>query len=319
MKWKDFAAVGAIVLLLPYVTVLFLGEELPGQTDAAGQESRAEESGWRIRYVHDGVAEDMDPEDYVMGAAFAVLPKWAQEEMMKAQIVLVRTNVYRAAQMQQESGQMEAEEIVPAQLLPEAYEELDARRESMGEEFFPFYNRYLEAWNDVAGCVLAADGSLAEGAYHLVSAGMTRDAEPVIGDGYPYLLSTECPNDFKSSDYLFRKEFSIQEWEDLLEAAGAEEPGGRIEILRRDDAGYVLSICIGEEIWGGEQFRAALGLRSSNFTMEQGEDKVAVITKGVGHGLGMSQYGANEMAKEGKSWEEILSCYFPGTQVENCE
>lgn len=289
----------------------------------SGTESQAAggstDTGWRIRYAHDGVVESMEPEDYVRGAAFAALPEWAEEELMKAQIVLVRTNVLRSAQEWLGQAENAGETEVPAEALPESWQEPEERRSSLGEAFFPFYQRYLEAWQGVEGYVLTADGALAEGAYHLVSAGRTRDAEAVIGDGYPYLLSVECPKDFESEEYLFRREFGLAQWESQLAGAGIAASGEKVEILRRDDAGYVLSIRVGERILGGEQFREAMGLRSSHFTIEYGQEQVAVVTKGVGHGIGMSQYGANEMAREGRTWEEILSCFFPGTEVEKCE
>ena len=127
-KWKDFAAAAAVLLLLPCAAALLGGAELPGlpremggragsagdsgaegQADSgaesqagSGPESQAAggstDTGWRIRYAHDGVVESMEPEDYVRGAAFAALPEWAEEELMKAQIVLVRTNLLRSAQ-----------------------------------------------------------------------------------------------------------------------------------------------------------------------------------------------------------------------------
>ena len=121
----------------------------------SGTESQAAggstDTGWRIRYAHDGVVESMEPEDYVRGAAFAALPEWAEEELMKAQIVLVRTNVLRSAQewLGQEENAGETE--VPAEALPESWQEPEERRSSLGADFFPFYQRHLVAWEGVDG------------------------------------------------------------------------------------------------------------------------------------------------------------------------
>ena len=87
------------------------------------------------------------------------------------------------------------------------------------------------------------------------------------------------------------------------------------EILSYDSAGYVAELRIGETVCTGDQFRDALSLSSSAFSLQEGEEGLKITTMGNGHGLGMSQWTANEMAKEGKTYEEILQFFFEGTEL----
>ena len=118
--------------------------------------------------------------------------------------------------------------------------------------------------------------------------GKTRIGKEVLGtDEYPYLQMKECPKDVEADGQMESK---------LIKAAGAQ-------ITSQDSAGYVTGVKVGEETLNGETFRDTYGLLSSCFELQEFEGKMRVTTKGIGHGLGMSQNTANEMAKEGYSWQ----------------
>ena len=85
--------------------------------------------------------------------------------------------------------------------------------------------------------------------------------------------------------------------------------------VSKDSAGYVLEVKVGEELQSGDTFRNTYGLASSSFELQSFSDSTRVITKGIGHGLGLSQYSANEMAKDGKSYQEILQYFYEGTEI----
>ena len=122
----------------------------------------------------------------------------------------------------------------------------------------------------------------------------------VLGsEDYPYLKMVECPLDLESKEELKTRIF------DELKA----------EVKKTDSAGYVLSVQAGEEQVNGEEFRNAYDLDSACFTLQDYNGKLRVTTRGVGHGLGMSQYTANRMAKEGKDYKEILDYFFSGTEI----
>lgn len=155
-------------------------------------------------------------------------------------------------------------------------------------------------WNETDGQVVMYNGQLAMVPFHQLSNGKTRIGKEVLGtDEYPYLQMKECPKDVEADGQMESK---------LIKAAGAQ-------ITSQDSAGYVTGVKVGEETLNGETFRDTYGLLSSCFELQEFEGKMRVTTKGIGHGLGMSQNTANEMAKEGKKYDEILQYFYEGTEM----
>lgn len=201
-------------------------------------------------------------------------------EMLRVQAILVRTTVYKQVE---EEGNSFLDSI------------------TMLEELDPTWKQKLEkAWDDTEGQVVMYQEKLALVPFHQVSNGKTRSGEEALGSmDYPYLQIIECPKDVESSNQITNQFIPttgvlIEEW---------------------DKAGYVTKVLVGEKEVSGEVFRDTYGLASSCFEVQEFEGQTRIITKGVGHGLGLSQYTANEMAKEGKTSNEILQFFFPGTEI----
>lgn len=161
-----------------------------------------------------------------------------------------------------------------------------------------------EAVENTEGKVLLLDGKLNLVPYHEISVGMTRDGESVLGSSeYQYLKSVDSSADKNSPDYFSSTYISERQLPKEL------------KIKERDSAGYVLSLQADDKILEGEMFALGMGLPSSNFSIQKTGNKVRFLCRGKGHGLGFSQYGGNELAKEGSSWEEILEEYFPEMEI----
>lgn len=209
-----------------------------------------------------------------------VTPQYA-DEMLKVQAILVRTTVYKEIE---ELGEKFLEEKITQE------EEIDL-----------IYRQKLEkAWSETEGQVVMYGEKLALVPFHQVSNGKTRNGEEVLGSkDYPYLQVVECQRDVEA--------------ENQLKSSFVEETGILIE--EWDSAGYVTSVLINGEKIRGEAFREKYQLSSSCFEVQQFEERTRVITKGVGHGLGLSQFSANKMAEDGKTSEEILQFFFPGTEI----
>ena len=162
------------------------------------------------------------------------------------------------------------------------------------------YKKLERVWNETDGQVVMYNGQLAMVPFHQLSNGKTRIGKEVLGtDEYPYLQMKECPKDVEADGQMESK---------LIKVAGAQ-------ITSQDSAGYVTGVKVGEETLNGETFRDTYGLLSSCFELQEFEGKMRVTTKGIGHGLGMSQNTANEMAKEGKKYNEILQYFYEGTEM----
>lgn len=205
-----------------------------------------------------------------------------EEEMLKVQALLVRTTVYK-----------EIEKLGEDILNQEGFGDVSDIEGS-------WYKKLENIWEETEGEVIMYQDKLALVPFHQVSNGKTRIGSEVLGsDDYPYLKMKECPKDVEADNQMESK---------FIQVTGAK-------VDTYDSAGYALNVTVGEEKINGESFRDTYGLASSCFELQAFENNTRVVTKGVGHGLGLSQYTANEMAKEGKNYKEILQFFFEGTEV----
>lgn len=204
-----------------------------------------------------------------------------EDEMLKVQAILVRTTVYKEIEEMGKSF-VEQEDFGDA---------LDIDK--------VWYQKLENIWEETENQVLMYENKLALVPFHQVSNGKTRIGLEVLGEEYPYLKMKECPKDVEADRQMVSKFIDVK--------------GAQVEAY--DSAGYVLSVKVGEESVSGEQFRETYGLASGCFELQEFEENTRAITKGVGHGLGLSQYTANEMAKNGKTYQDILQFFFEGTEI----
>jgi stage II sporulation protein D len=229
----------------------------------------------------------------------------AEPEAIRAQCVIARTNLYAA----KEQGVTE----------PTAFT-IEELKELWGEQFEEYYEKLQDYVDDTKGQVLTYDGACIYAAYHAVSAGETRDfSESYPGLAKPYLTAAACPLDADAEDFL---SVTVLPWSDFWEICQENwnmgqvtEDAAEIQITKRDSAGYALTISVNGQEIEGEAFRKAFNLPSACMTIAAEEENVRIVTKGCGHGFGLSQYTAEQMAKEGKSLKEILSYFYPGSEL----
>ena len=214
-------------------------------------------------------------------------------EAVKAQTIIARSEFYRKLQ----------EKKNLSSVLTQIREETEFREGEILQALIENLN-YEKAVTETESEVLAVDGKLQLTPYHELSAGRTRDgAEVLHSEEYAYLKSVESDMDKGSEDFLN----SVYINQSVLPE--------RLVIKSRDSAGYVTEILADGDILEGESFRKGMGLSSANFTIQKMGKEIRFLCKGRGHGLGFSQYGGNEMAKEKKSAEEILEFYFPEMEL----
>lgn len=214
-------------------------------------------------------------------------------EAVKAQTIIARSEFYRKLQ----------EKKNLSSVLTQIREETEFREGEILQALIENLN-YEKAVTETESEVLAVDGKLQLTPYHELSAGRTRDgAEVLHSEEYAYLKSVESDMDKGSEDFLN----SVYINQSVLPE--------RLVIKSRDSAGYATKILADGDILEGESFRKGMGLSSANFTIQKIGKEIRFLCKGRGHGLGFSQYGGNEMAKEKKSAEEILEFYFPEMEL----
>lgn len=285
-KIKVIISCALILVCLPYlITYFFQGEKTSAATE------KSEES------------------QEIAGILAEQVPVNMKEEVLKAQAVMVRTQLAYCEKNNQEK---------PKALSKEEMEQLWGQK-----NYYEFYEKLIRAAEETEGQVITFQGEVINPAFHKVSAGYTRDGSTVYKNT-PYLLSVKSEADILSEDYLKVQFFTSKEFMErqsyLIPASGIEEKPvadivNSIE-LQRDGAEYVTAMKINGTEVDVDVFMETFELPSSNFFIKEMDDKVRIVTKGCGHGYGLSQYGANEMAKKEKTYEEILKYYFSGIKIE---
>lgn len=282
-KLKKCISYLTIILLLPYIVTVFLNG--PGrEAETAGQ---AEQT--LVHVTKNKQDTQLPLEEYCIGRMAREIPADYEEEAMKAQAVLVRTSVLKSMK---DNG--------TGTPLEEDYWTEEEMKEQWGGSYASYFRKMKEAWENTEGQVLMYGENLANTPFTRLTNGNTRDGKEVLGsEDYPYLKIKDCPLDIEAKDQI-----QTVTMEDM-----------DAEVTGTDTAGYVTSVRVGQETVNGEEFRQTYDLASSCFILQKYDGKLRVTTRGVGHGLGLSQYTANEMAKEGKTWEEILQYFFEGTEL----
>lgn len=237
----------------------------------------------------------------------------AETEAIRAQAVVARTNYLRAMQ----NGEP----------LPETLSKNEMLKLWGQDNFTECYQQLESCVEDTKGIAMQYQGEYIKAEYHSVSAGATRLASDVYQtQDYPYLLRVDCKYDIPAKNFLKVEFFTAEKFLEKgtglpfseMEGKTAEETLGQIVITKRDSADYVTELTIGGTKISGEEFRLAYGLNSACFYVKAVENNIRIVTKGLGHGLGLSLYGANVMAKEGKDYSEILKYFYKDIEFITC-
>ena len=256
----------------------------------------------------DGTVQQMDLDAYLTCVVLAEMPAEFEKEALKAQAVVARTYALKRFES---GGKHEQNAVCTDYSCCQAYctvEEFLARGES--EQML---NKVTDAVIQTHGQVLTFNGALIEATYFSCSGGRTEDALAVWGSDIPYLQAVNSPGEEAAAHYMDTVTFSVDELESLL---GEELSGNWMGDIAYTQGGGVDTIQIGTRTYKGTQIRSLLGLRSTAFVITAVGDTVTITTKGFGHRVGMSQYGADAMALQGSDYSQILAHYYQGTTLE---
>ncbi len=292
------------MLAAPYIiTLLFQGNETSTGAEGTGQIMEK-----RLLPQEKKDGQEIDEEEYLAGIVAEQIALDSQPEAIKAQAVIARTSLVCA---------LENDEELPASMSREEMLSL------WGQNGFEQNYRVLdEALAATQGEILVWKEKPIQAAFHAVSAGKTRDAKEALGVERPYLSSVDSSIDIPSHDflkviYMEKKDLADKLNQTCKEAGLTEESVTQgISVTKRDSGDYALEVSVGAQSMTGEEFRECLDLNSACFSIKEVEGKMRIVTKGMGHGVGLSQYGANEMAKAGSGYEEILNYYYQDVTIE---
>lgn len=262
----------------------------------------------------DGNIRQMDMEEYLVGVVLAEMPASFELEALKAQAVAARTYAGKA---HLNGGKHGNGSVCTDPTCCQAYISQAGYLESGGSELG--IQKVKTAVLETAGEVLTHEGELIEATYFSCSGGTTEDAQAVWGADYPYLRSVESPGEEESQFYETSVIFPKERVETILGVKLPENPAQWVGEIRRTPGDGVATIQIGGRIFKGTELRTLLNLRSTCFTAGADDRGLVVDVKGYGHRVGMSQYGADAMAASGKTYREILSHYYQGTELSTYE
>lgn len=259
----------------------------------------------------DGTLETMDMDEYLVGVILAELPSTFEPEAKKAQAVAARTFARKAWVTGGKHGDgavCEAPGCCQAYIAPEAYLEQGGEQKAI--------DRARAAVEATSGLVLTYEGELIEATYFSCSGGTTEDAVAVWGTDFPYLKSVESPGEEHAAHDTDSQYFTREDIENKLGIPLSGSPETWFRDFTYTAGGGVDTVYVGGIRCAGTFLRSKLGLRSTAFAVESEGSGVTITTRGFGHRVGMSQYGADAMAMEGSSYEEILAHYYTGATLE---
>ncbi len=260
--------------------------------------------------------------EFTYGTVAGEMPTFFEIEALRAQAVAALTYMLHEKAVQDENPDpnLKGADFTLNSVKWLYYITEDQRKERWGENYEAYSQRLREAVDPVLGEVLKQDGECIKAYFHAMSSGNTEDVINVFGGNHSFLRSVPSPEDKDVPTYLSRKEFSIDEIKTLAankwpEITFSDDKNELIEITKRSSSGMVLEAKIGSMTATGIDLRWLFLLRSANFDVNIHDDKIEFVVRGYGHGVGMSQWGANGMAKNGATYKEILARYYPGTEL----
>ena len=310
--YRDFGAILLFILLVPYIVSFFFGNA--GAKGGEGEEKDSVEAQSEMfpddmkkteYIVYNKTAagtEKIPLETYLVSWLPSTIDMGYEMEALKAQAIVLRTELMKMAQ-----GEGKGIYVEGAAVKTGAQD----------------YERSKEAVGGTRGMFLKYEGEIITAPYFAVSAGATRNGNEALGsEGYAYLKSVMCQRDFTAEDYAggirMGKHTFWKRLGEYMEGMEFEE-GKKAQdqlIFSRDRAGYVTEVSLNGKSLSGEVFREIFSLNSSCFEVEERGETIVIKTKGVGQGLGFCQYAANEAAKRGSDYIDLLNYFFSDAVIE---
>lgn len=296
---KKIVTACLLALLIPYIVTL----AWTGSVENNKKEIQAV-SGKRILLDRGGNGGYIDVEEYLPGVVAGQIPADYGTEALRAQAIIARTYIYK--RMGDES------EIAESALGLNHLQERQLEELWGSSHFVDYYEQVEDAVRSTACMALTYDGVYIDPLFTRASAGITRAGD----EKHPYLQPVDCPGDVEAENYLSIFTWSKDEFAEKVNsipdaaAVTAEQIPSTIQMISKEEGGYVTKIQIGTKSYTGEEIQTALGLSSVSFSLEEYEGGMRAVCKGIGHGYGLSQYGAKQKAEEGWTAEDILSYFY---------
>lgn len=269
---------------------------------------------FRICDMQTDTVSVLTADEYIFGVVAAEMPALYEPEALKAQAVAAYTLACRRrADNKDKSYDLTTDYTVDQSYISKA----DAEKR-WGDKAEEYSKKIKDAVADVKNLIVTYEGEPITAVYHAISSGKTEDSRDIWGGSLSYLKPVASPGDKLSPDYINEVKVSAKELQKKLgdECKLSGEPAAYFGEPKRTDSGSVLTVPVCGTDINGAKIRSIFDLRSLNFSVKYADGSFTFTVRGYGHGVGMSQYGANYMAKQGSDFKEILTYYYTGCKVE---
>lgn len=255
---------------------------------------------------NNGNIEKYELEEYIIGVVGAEMPASFNKEALKAQSVVARTYALKSIK---NNKQLTSDNNT------QNFKDNNELKKMWGSSYNTYYNKIKSAVLETKGLYLSYNNDYVDAVYHSTSNGNTEDAVYVWGNSVPYLKSVSSEYDNTNKNYNSSITLTYNEISNKLK--NSIDSNTKFNIISRTSGNRVKEIEINGTTYSGVEFRKLLNLRSADFSIENNGANVVISTNGYGHGVGMSQYGANGMANNGSSYTDILLHYYTGVSIKN--
>ncbi len=267
----------------------------------------------RVKRMASGNIETMPFEEYIVGVLAGEMPIYFEKEAFKAQAVAARSYALKRIGYNQDNDY----DVVDS-VLNQVYLDYDYLKDAWGEDYIKNVNKIKEAVNETSEEYLDYNGEVIDAMFFSTSNGYTESAALVFNVDLPYLQSVKSAWDEKTSS-AFRSVKTMPASEFYTKLGLSYSDNLNVEVLQRSESNRIISLKINGKEFLGRTLYDTLGLKSTDFSLTKEEDKIIIKTVGYGHGVGMSQYGAEGMAEEGYNYQDILKYYYAGTTIKKME
>lgn len=330
-KKKGELLLGLILFLLLFIVpFLSFGNQQPqkaGSSSSVKSSHKSTKSAGRAFHILNtatGQVFTVDDRDFLYGAVAAEMSPEAEPEALKAQAVACYTYYSRQRTLNKKSpsSSLKGADFSADTKNGIIYCPKELMKSHWGSKFDERYQKLTTAVESVFGQVLKSDGELIDATYYAISSGNTENSKDIWGGNCPYLISVASPGDIFAGGFQTKVIVGADKFKSGIlnispKANLSGDPSTWIGVSERTAAGSVKNMVLGNQTLTGNQIRSAFNLRSANFTISYSDNSFTFFVKGYGHGVGMSQAGAQYMAKQGADYKQILSWYYPTSVLGN--
>lgn len=292
-----------LLTTIPYIITIFINKDKKNEIQFDQYDS-----GYK---VYNG-KQSIDLEDYLLTILPGQISMDKDDETIKCQTIILRTDLIRKMGKEKQ--------IKKEKLSYQAYTD-EEYKNKLGEQAYKTMDRKRKmAVRDTIGMVIVYQGQLIEPYFHAISIGMTLDSKEWFGKNIPYLKQKESLSDIEAKDYMSVKTIEYQKIKEIVKEhmkkdISLSDISKKLKITKTTRNGYVKQVRIDQYLISGEAFATWFQLASNNFYFEEYKGKLRIICLGKGNGLGLSQYGAEKMARQGKTYKQILKYYYPKISI----